>query len=213
RWLFGVSTQKDLEIQNLSQNQREIIHIVDKQATVLNESLWKTRTNAKLIKELRGQYLILRNATINIMEKITDMEDLNHFKYFFQLDETFEAMNQILQWLQQLADSLDVGFSLLANGHLAPQIISPTKFNKVIKTINDQLPRGWSISSNEFWVAYRESTVSVAAMENSFRLFIHVPIFDYSHQYKLFQIINLPGATDNGTHGVLFGNLPDYLAV
>ncbi|KAK4017530.1 hypothetical protein OUZ56_032942 [Daphnia magna] len=149
------------------------------------------------------------------MEKITDMEDLelSHFKYFFQLDETFEAMNQILQWLQQLADSLDVGFSLLANGHLAPQIISPTKFNKVIKTINDQLPRGWSISSNELWVAYRESTVSVAAMENSFRLFIHVPIFDYSHQYKLFQIINLPGATDNGTHGVLFGNLPDYLAV
>ncbi|KAK4006495.1 hypothetical protein OUZ56_011649 [Daphnia magna] len=137
KWLFGVSTQKDLEelnnqIQNLSQNQREIIHIVDKQATVLNESLWETRTNAKLIKELRGQYLILRNATINIMEKITDMEDLelSHFEYFFQLDETFEAMNQILQWLQQLADSLDVGFSLLANGHLRPQIISPAKFNK-----------------------------------------------------------------------------------
>ncbi|KAK4009584.1 hypothetical protein OUZ56_018718 [Daphnia magna] len=127
------------------------------------------------------------------MEKITDMEDLelSYFEYFFQLDETFEAMNQILQWLQQLADSLDVGFSLLANGHLAPQIISPAKFNKVIKTIN----------------------VSVAAMENSFRLFIHVPIFDHTQQYKLFQIINLLGATDNGTHGVLFGNLPDYLAV
>ncbi|KAI9552205.1 hypothetical protein GHT06_022545 [Daphnia sinensis] len=177
-FLKGMENALNNQIQNLSQNQREIIHIVDKQATVLNELLWETRTNAK-------------NATINIMEKITDMEDLelSHFEYFFQLDETFEAMNQILQWLQQLADSLDVGFSLLANGHLAPQIISPAKFNKVIKTIN------------------------VAAMENSFRLFIHVPIFDHAQQYKLFQIINLPGATDNGTHGVLFGNLPDYLAV
>ncbi|KZS01628.1 Uncharacterized protein APZ42_001660 [Daphnia magna] len=167
------------------------IHIVDKQATVLNEPLLETRTNAKLIRELRGQYSRLKNVTTNIMEKIPDMEDieLGHFEYFFQLDQTFEAMNQILLWLQQLADSLDVGFNLLANGHLAPQIISPAKFNEVIKTIN------------------------VAAMENSFRLFIHVPIFDHAQQYKLFQIINLPGATDNGTHGVLFGNLPGYLAV
>ncbi|KAK4030882.1 hypothetical protein OUZ56_024269 [Daphnia magna] len=122
-------------------------------------------------------------------------------------------MNQILLWLQQLADSLNVSFSLLANEYLAPQIVSPAKFNKVIKTINDQLPREWSISSDELWVAYRESTVSVAAMENSFRHFIHVLIFDHAQQYKLFQIINLPGATDNGTHGVLFENLPDYLAV
>ncbi|KZS04856.1 Uncharacterized protein APZ42_032111 [Daphnia magna] len=72
---------------------------------------------------------------------------------------------------------------------------------------------GWSIPSDELWVAYRESTVSVAAMENSFRLFIYVPIFDHAQPYKLFQIINLPGSTDNGTHGVLFVNLPDYLAV
>ncbi|KAK4030918.1 hypothetical protein OUZ56_024304 [Daphnia magna] len=86
---------------------------------------------------------------------MADMEerDLIHFEYFFQLDKTFEAMNQILLLLQQLASSLEVGFSLLANGHLSPQ------------------------------------------------------------NYKLFQIINMPRATDNGTHGVLFGNLPDYFAV
>ncbi|KZS05597.1 Uncharacterized protein APZ42_031179 [Daphnia magna] len=123
------------------------------------------------------------------------------------------AMNQILPWLQQLADSLEVSFSLLANEHSAPKIISPAKFNKDIKTINGELPRGWPISSDELWVAYRESTVSFAAMENSLRFFIHALIFDHAQQYKLFQIINLPGATDNGTHGVLFGNLPNYLAV
>ena len=81
---------------------------------------------------------MLKNVTTNIMEKIADMEDLelSHFEYFFQLDETFEAMNQILLWLQQLADSLDVGFSLLANGHLAPQIVSPAKFNEAILPYN-----------------------------------------------------------------------------
>ncbi|KAI9552645.1 hypothetical protein GHT06_020516 [Daphnia sinensis] len=109
-------------------------------------------------------------------------------------------MNQILQWLHQLADSLNIGFSLLANGHLAPQIITPARFNAVIKNVNRQLPKGWSISSDELWVAYREATVSI-------------PIFDLAQQYKLFQIISLPGAADNGTHSVSFSNLPDFLAV
>ncbi|KAK4009512.1 hypothetical protein OUZ56_018639 [Daphnia magna] len=80
----------------------EIIHIMDKQATVLKESLWESRPNAQLIRELRGQFASLQS-----------------------LDDTFEALNQILQWLHQLADSLNIEFSLLANGHLAPQIVSP----------------------------------------------------------------------------------------
>ncbi|KAK4024597.1 hypothetical protein OUZ56_010020 [Daphnia magna] len=40
-----------------------------------------------------------------------------------------------------------------------------------------------------------------------------VPIFDQAQQYKLFQIINLPGAEDNGTHSVSLSNLPNFLAV
>lgn len=54
------------------------------------------------------------------MGRIDDIENLevNHFEYFFLLGETFEAIKQILL---QLADSLDVGLSLLANGHLDPQ--------------------------------------------------------------------------------------------
>ncbi|KAK4037660.1 hypothetical protein OUZ56_029691 [Daphnia magna] len=86
-------------------------------------------------------------------------------------------MNQILLLLQQLASSLEVGFSLLANGHLSPQNVSPARFNKDIKQSMDNYQEGG--------------------------LFL----------YKLFQIINMPRATDNGTHGVLFGNLPDYFAV
>ncbi|KZS00728.1 Uncharacterized protein APZ42_002865, partial [Daphnia magna] len=106
-----------------------------KQATVLNESLWESRANSQLIRELRGQFASLQSVTAQLLEWNTKLEelDLDHFEYFFQLDDTFEALNQILQWLHQLADSLNIGFSLLANGHLAPQIVSPARFNAVIK--------------------------------------------------------------------------------
>ncbi|KAK4017506.1 hypothetical protein OUZ56_032919 [Daphnia magna] len=127
--------------------------------------------------------------------------------------DTFEALNQILQWRHQLADSLNIGFCQLADGNLAPQIVSPARFNAVIKNVNRQLPRGWSISSDEHWVAYRESTVTVASLEHHFRNFIQVLIFDHAQQYKLFQILNLPGAADNGTHSVSFSNLPNFPAV
>ncbi|KAK4017198.1 hypothetical protein OUZ56_032147 [Daphnia magna] len=53
-------------------------------------------------------------------QRATRVLELNHFSYFFQLDETFKAINHILLWLQQQANSLHGGFSLLANGHLAP---------------------------------------------------------------------------------------------
>ncbi|KZR96212.1 Uncharacterized protein APZ42_009582, partial [Daphnia magna] len=126
KWLFGVSTQQDLEelnsqVEQVKLNQKEMIHIMDKQATVLNESLWESRDNSQLIRELRGQFASLQSVTAQLLEWNTKLEelDLDHFEYFFQLDDTFEALNQILQWLQQLADSLNIGFSLLANGHLA----------------------------------------------------------------------------------------------
>ncbi|KZS09707.1 Uncharacterized protein APZ42_026004 [Daphnia magna] len=166
------TTQKDQQNESEQQEEAQDLPVsIDPQP--------QTKEEVTVPGEINGVPRRKNPATVR-----TDMEDpeLNHFEYFFQLNETFEAMNKILLWLQQIADIFDISFSLLANWHLAPQIFSPAKFNKVIKTINGQLPRGWSISSDELWVAYRESTVSVAAMENSFRLFIHVPLFDHAQQ-------------------------------
>ena len=53
----------------------------------------------------------------------------------------------------------------------------------------------------------------MALVENRLRLFIQIPILDNAQQYTLFKIISLPSVTPNGTHGISFTNLPDYLAV
>jgi hypothetical protein len=60
---------------------------------------------------------------------------------------------------------------------------------------------------------YREATVTVAVVRNPFRLFVEIPIYDHAKHLNLFKIIRLPKATENGTHGVRFSNLPDFLAV
>jgi hypothetical protein len=116
-----------------------------------------------------------------------------------------------LQWLRDLAVALDEGLDLLANGRLAPQIFPPAQMALVLKAVNRQLPLGWAVSCDELWVAAVDGPPpTVAAVEGRFRLFIKIPIYDHAQQYTLFEIFSLPRATDNGTHGVIIGDLPKF---
>jgi hypothetical protein len=72
---------------------------------------------------------------------------------------------------------------------------------------------GLAVSSEELWVTYREAMVTVAAVEGRFRLFIKIPVYDHAQQHTLFEIFSLPRATDNGPHGVVIGDLLNFLAV
>ncbi|KZS10515.1 Uncharacterized protein APZ42_025007 [Daphnia magna] len=121
KWLFSVSTQQDLEVLNRHQMQQE------------------SRANPQLIRNLRDQFASLQGVTAQLLECNKKLEELDfdHFTRFFQLCDPFKALNQILQWLHQLADSLILGISLLANGHLAPQIVSSARFNAVVKKSAD----------------------------------------------------------------------------
>ncbi|KZS03449.1 Uncharacterized protein APZ42_033820 [Daphnia magna] len=130
---------------------------------------------------------------------------IEYFDFFINLDTAFESVEASLQWLRDLADALDEGLALLA--------FPPAQMASVLKAVNRQLPLGWAVSSEELWVTYREAMVTVAAVEGRFRLFIKIPIYDHAQQYTLFEIFSLPRATNNGTHGVAIGDLPNFLAV
>ncbi|KAI9553766.1 hypothetical protein GHT06_019029 [Daphnia sinensis] len=125
---------------------------------------------------------------------------IEYFDFFINLDTAFQSVEASLQWLRDLADALDEGLALLANGRLAPQIFPPAQMTS-------------AVSSEELWVTYREATVTVAAVEGRFRLFIKIPIYDHAQQYALFEIFSLPRATDNGTHGVVIIELPKFLFI
>jgi hypothetical protein len=83
----------------------------------------------------------------------------------------------------------------------------------ILVDINKQLPPGWKIPADDLWVLYSEATVTVAVVRNTFRLFVEIPIYDNAQHLNLFKVIRLPKATENGTRGVRFSNLPDFFAV
>ncbi|KZR95883.1 Uncharacterized protein APZ42_010090, partial [Daphnia magna] len=55
-WLFGVSTQEDLEhvhgrLDRLSTETTSIVHALEVQATLINETLWETKAVADAVAE------------------------------------------------------------------------------------------------------------------------------------------------------------------
>ena len=66
---------------------------------------------------------------------------------------------------------------------------------------------------------YQDTKVSVAVTthrflyENGIKLFIHIPIYEVKYQFQLYKVYNLPIYNPNSTHGVIYGQLADYLAI
>jgi len=215
KWLFGLSTEKDLEaisgqVDGLTSRQEKIVHLLDQQATVVNETLWEIKTTTKLMAKLKLQYIRLDEITAKTQSRLFQWE--NDFQYLIRQDTTFDAINMVMNWLYLLVNDLDVGLNVLANGKLPPQIFPPKELKPVLDGINLQLPPGWKMTT-DLWLNYREGKVTIAAINNRFRIFFKIPIYERAQSFTVYIIINIPKATKNGTHGIIYANLPDYLAI
>ncbi|KZS09709.1 Uncharacterized protein APZ42_025993 [Daphnia magna] len=119
----------------------------------------------------------------------------------------------VWSYLQYLTH-LDTAFDSISNW--TPSTSNPpppAELAALVEAMNAKLPLGWAVPTEDLWVTYREARVSVVVVNEKFRLLIEVPIYDHSQQYSLYGLIRLPKATDNGTHGIQFNNLPDFLAM
>ena len=65
----------------------------------------------------------------------------------------------------------------------------------------------------------QDTKVSVAVTtprvlyENGIKLFLHIPIYEVKYQFQLYKVYNLPIYNLGSTHGVIYGQLADYLAI
>jgi hypothetical protein len=145
--------------------------------------------------------------------KHSELINVQKMEYFTELDSIFASLDYVLTWLQQQLEAWEVGLATLATGMLSPQILSLLDLYEILVAINKQLTLGWTIPTNDLWVLYREASVAKAMFHNKFRLFIEIPIFDHAQHFNLFKVIGLPKATVNGSHLVIYRNLPNFLAV
>ena len=69
------------------------------------------------------------------------------------------------------------------------------------------------------WLLYQKTKVSTAVVRNpvtkekGLKLFLHVPIYEHSYRFELYQVYNVPTYEHNVSYGLKYGDLPEYLAV
>ncbi|XP_045032647.1 uncharacterized protein LOC116934113 [Daphnia magna] len=66
--------------------------------------------------------------------------------------------------------------------------------------------------AGDTWKSYQEAAVTAAAIENGIRLFIHIPIFEFTRALTLYRVIGMARATKNGSTSLKYVGLPQYLA-
>lgn len=98
QWLFGVSTQNDLNIvneklQSIENANSHIVHVLKLQASAVNESLWENRLNAESIGGLEERYNKLIDM-VKILSQENDRKSQNlqeNLDIWLHLDSMFDC--------------------------------------------------------------------------------------------------------------------------
>ena len=78
-WLFGTATDERLnkindKVGRVSTHQKEIAHLLAEQATVLNETLWKSRAELELINRVNDKNNTLNLSFLEFTLNVCDQE-------------------------------------------------------------------------------------------------------------------------------------------
>ena len=123
KWLFGVATSSDLmaisdRVDGLSKNQEDIVHLMDHQATITNETLWEVRQTSVVISNLT-------TALFAVDRKVKEMYSQLEVRWrwsedalnlYLEVDDLFNEIDTVLSGWEEQLNELELGFSTLATG-------------------------------------------------------------------------------------------------
>ena len=147
---------------------------------------------------------------------------------FQQFQFAFSNVDKHVKLLEQYVDHISLTFaSLLLRIILLKksrkELFSPKKYLFALKSISRQLPTNWALTIEAQLDLmprfYQDAKVSVSVTthrvlyENGIKLFIHIPIYEVKYQFQLYKVYSLPIYNLGSTHGVIYGQLADYLAI
>lgn len=146
-WLIGSVTEDELNtvkiaMNKLNLNQAKIQHIVKDSLSFLNLSHTQIVQNRKRINKLNSGIDELVRTVLNNSNAIRS--ELNDFKmvfnYYLQLQSmvsnTRELMYETLGFLENFVVMIDT----LSEGHISPNILTPTKLHDILVEIKSKLP-------------------------------------------------------------------------
>ena len=219
--LFGTATDSSLtalsrRMDTLGSETTNIVHALSEQASLINGTLWNINAHTELLRRLSEAHDNLKKEVTRIKHfAVAELDDL--VGALCRIDDLYETTDQVLSEVQQTVDDWAVSLATLANGRLPPEILSPTRLSRLLTEIRDNLPPGWALTpvlrGADVWRAYQEAVVVTAAFAEGLRLFIHLPVYEFSHSFELYEVTGLPVYAQRLQRATTFEGLPRFLAV
>ena len=198
---FGLTTEKDLNdirkaINNLSDNQQKMKHIVEKGLTIIN----KTRNE---IKQNRERLNIINNGIAKLYNRLnamTKQTKQNYMKlnylilHFFQVEALVNNAQELVIELVQHYTELKNEIDILTIGKITPGVISPTDFEDILTRIKDKLPRGLQLAIDpiiNLWSLYQIISSKAMILDNKLVTVLDIPLVDRKEKMDCIEQIDV----------------------
>ena len=213
--LFGTATSSQLDgikeyLNELSQSDDEIRHIVDKSISVLNHTSLEVVSNRRAINriidvtdelvELRTQWMSFQHYTLRHMQLQLNLETVR---------------NSVNEFVHELG-SLRAKLTHAVQGHVTPHLLSPVKLRDVIMQIHDHLGANIQLPFSQHEPLdryYKVLKCSMIPTENGFLFVTHVPLRDTVSEFEVYGIQTVPIPFQNSSIVTRYELKEKYFAI
>lgn len=188
KFLFGTATSKEVEdlnarIARIKTNQEKIVHILEAQTTVLNETLIAVKENRQRIKMLiQGQEHLIKTV--------------HTYNYSFFFGTVLRNMEVAIAEFRSQITSLRAAIEVLEQGRLSSYFVPRRTLYNALVDINNHLPIDITLIEplrrDNLFKYYQLISVTAIALPNTLRLFVDIPLMNPERFFDLFEVIGFP---------------------
>ena len=197
--LFGTASSKDVQkikaVQDLAKRHNDQGALLSEALSLINITRVDVEDNRHAINDLINatDYLLERTKEIkHIKDKLNALRTfvISHTELNLIVTELRDNINKFRSHLKNLELTLDT----LSLNKLAPSVISPTKLQNTLLTIQNGLPRNLQLPvdpTEDLFHYYKYLSCESFVVVHIFSTITMVPLLDASSKFNLFELHNL----------------------
>lgn len=200
-FLTGTLTKKDLKkvyghINTLSENQEQIMHVLNDTLSIVNVTNVEVRRNRHAIQSMAEMIGKVDSRLVNFTGQLQNW--LNHLNSFLltylQMDMMITELRESIEKAMFYMDDVKMELDQLALGHLAPTVIHPGELKRILIDIQSKIPSHLTLPApvENIWYYYRTLTCVTLVNDRRFITMVNLPLLELSSTFEIYQVHNIP---------------------
>lgn len=199
KFLFGTPDNADLEtinnqINRMSNHNNKMIHLLENQASFLNSTFEVAKNNSYAIQALKRATIQMHNFVQDINDKVNRIDC--YLRALSIVSTNIRIIGSMLDHIENEFSQTLIALETAENSRLSPFFIPPGTLFAILFNIKESLPSHLNyivaLKLENMPELYDMITVSVAATQGKFRLFITIPLQALDHTYSLYKAFAFP---------------------